>query len=80
MKRSPLVFSIIAASVLGCFAFSSTASEIPHEGVSSCTMLYDYCLATGQQQSYCWQQYLECCDSGGACQYGVVASERPAVE
>jgi hypothetical protein len=59
MKRIRLTLSILVASVLGCVALNGTAAAAPqYLGVSSCTMNYDYCLATGQPQAYCWARKL----------------------
>lgn len=69
MKRSSLVLSVIGASVLGCLAFSSTASAVvPGDwGPDPCVIVYDYCLIVeGHSSAYCLIQEQECKQSGFA--------------
>jgi hypothetical protein len=81
MKRIRLTLSILVASVLGSVALNGTAAAAPqYLGVSSCTMNYDYCLATGQPQAYCWVQLEQCCEAIGGCTNGVAAGKPPIVE
>lgn len=77
MKRIRLTLSILVASVLSCMAMGSTAATATpqSEGVSTCSMLYLYCIAVGNDQAYCWTQYVACCDAGG-CQNTAVASKQ----
>jgi hypothetical protein len=72
MKHVRLTLSILVASVLGCIALSGSAAATPqYLGVSTCTMQYDYCLATGQSQAYCGAQLEQCCEAIGGCTDGV---------
>jgi hypothetical protein len=81
MKRIRLTLSILVASVLGCVALNGTAAAAPqYLGVSSCTMHYDYCLAIGQPQAYCWAQLEQCCEAIGGCTNGVAAGKAPTGE
>lgn len=81
MKRIRLTLSILVASVLSCVALNSAAATSPrYIGVSSCTMTYDYCLAIGQPQAYCWAQLEQCCEAIGGCTNGVAAGKPSVVE
>jgi hypothetical protein len=81
MKRIRLTLSILVASVLGCIALGSAAATSPqYLGVSNCTINYDYCLAIGQPQAYCWAQLEQCCEAIGGCTNGVAAGKTPTVE
>jgi hypothetical protein len=43
-------------------------------------MHYDYCLAIGQPQAYCWAQLEQCCEAIGGCTNGVAAGKAPTGE
>lgn len=78
MKRTYLALSVFGVSALGCLAFSSTASAVAPGawGPSPCAIAYDYCVTnSGNTQAYCWDQYVQCCEAGGACQQTAVAGK-----
>ena len=63
MKRSSLALSVFGVSVLGCLAFSSTASAVAAGtwGPDPCAIDYDYCvMVSGNTEAYCESQYIEC--------------------
>lgn len=64
MKRSTFVLSFAAASIVGCFAFSGTASAVP-PGPNACVTQYENCMLAGRGQDFCWAQLLECDANGG---------------
>lgn len=66
MKQST-VLSVFGVAVLGCLAFSSTASAVAAGtwGPDPCAIDYDYCvIVSGNSEAYCEAQYIECEQQG----------------
>lgn len=75
MKRSSVILAI-GASVIGCLAFSSTASALPQYGPNICYAAYTHCLYfTDNTQAECEAQLQQCLYEGGRAPQSHIAAK-----